>query len=456
MINSKLVLERQQAIHLLRSGRTIKEVAEILNRHENWVRKWWKRYQSEGWSSLEGQSKAPKKHGRKLSETIQQAIRQARSELEAEATIGDGLKYIGALAVRTKLKEKGIEPIPSRSSIERVLKKFDMTKQKRQEENDPILYPHLKPIKPHQLCQVDIVPHFLTGGERVACFNAIDIVSRYPTGQPFSQRRSQDAAEFLIHVWQEIGIPHYTQLDNEGCFSGGATHPNVLGKVVRLALQIGTELVFSPFYHPKSNGTVERFHQDYNTHVWQHTYLRHQEDVRNRSITFFALYRESHHHKALNGYCPNQIHFQQPPTKLSPDFVLSTNKLPLHEGQIHFIRKIEPDGNVKVLNSFWKVPKPDFQKGVWVTITFKQTGAILTIYNAAPNYSDRQSLISYPFPINETVLSHPTKTLQPSAINSNTSSDTNYQSTSNGMINLWGTFLNSTIRVATDFLNTIY
>lgn len=410
MITSKVVLERQQAIHLLRSGREFKEVAEILRRHENWVRKWWKRYETEGWIGLEGQSKAPKKHGRKLSETVRQAIRQARSELEVEADIGEGLKYIGPLAVRTKLKDKGIEPLPSRASIERVLKEFDMVREKKgRVEKDRIVYPHLKPTAPHQLCQVDIVPHFLTGGERVACFNAIDVVSRYPTGQPFNRQRSQEAAEFLVHVWQEIGIPDYTQVDNEGCFSGGATHPNVLGKVVRLALHVGTELLFSPFYHPKSNSTVERFHQDYDIHVWQHTYLHHQEDVRNRSTVFFALYRNSHHHSALNGYCPNEIHLQQSPTQLPLDFVLSDTKLPLREGRIHFIRKIEANGTVQVLNSAWKVPKPDFQKGVWVTITFKQTGTLLTIYDAAPDISERQCLISYPFPLNEPVLSHPTK-----------------------------------------------
>lgn len=86
----------------------------------------------------------------------------------------------------------------------------------------------------------------------MACFNAIDVVSRYPTGNAYEQRRSQAAATFLIQVWQAIGIPHYTQVDNEGCFNGGATHPYVLGRVVRLALQVGTELLFSPVYHPRS------------------------------------------------------------------------------------------------------------------------------------------------------------------------------------------------------------
>jgi hypothetical protein len=74
------------------------------------------------------------------------------------------------------------------------------------------------------------------------------------------QRRAEDAADFLIHVWQEVGLPRYTQVDNEGCFSGGFTHPGVLGQVVRLALWVGTELVFNPMYNPESNGYVERFH----------------------------------------------------------------------------------------------------------------------------------------------------------------------------------------------------
>jgi hypothetical protein len=157
------------------------------------------------------------------------------------------------------LKDKGIKPLPSRASIERVLNEFEMTRPKQKAAKAAIHYPLLKPTQPHQLCQVDIVPHFLSGGERVACFNGIDVVSRYPTGQPFHQRRSQDAAEFLVHPWQEIGLARYTQVDNEGCFSGGATHKNVLGKVVRLALSVGTELVFSPFYEPQCNGICERF-----------------------------------------------------------------------------------------------------------------------------------------------------------------------------------------------------
>ncbi len=40
--------------------------------------------------------------------------------LESEKELGIGLKYIGALAVRTRLKEWKIAPLPSKASIERI------------------------------------------------------------------------------------------------------------------------------------------------------------------------------------------------------------------------------------------------------------------------------------------------------------------------------------------------
>jgi len=405
---TKEIEKREAAIHLLRIGHNVEEVAQEVERHPNWVRKWYKRYQAEGWSGLEDRSRSPKKHGKKIKDKVWQDICQARSELEAEAERAGGLKYVGPIAVRTKLKDKKVKPLPSTSTIERVLQEHKMTRPYQKGAGEKIVYPHLKPKEPLQLCQVDIVPHYLKGGERVACFNAIDVVSRYPTGQAFKQRRSQDAAQFLVHTWQQIGIPHYTQVDNEGCFSGGATHPYVLGKVVRLALMVGTELVFSPFYHPESNCYVERFHQDYNRHVWDDTYLQQRSEVQSKGDAFFEAYRLSEHHSALQGLTPQARHAQVEARKLSPDFVLPTSKTPLYEGRVHFIRLVEADGAISVLNVRWKLPNSAPNQGVWVTLEFKISGATLKVCKVAPDVPDRPCLATYPFPLKEPVLAPPT------------------------------------------------
>lgn len=403
---SQIQSEREKAVHLKRLGHSTAEVASELGRSQPWVRKWWRRYQSLGWAGLKEKSRAPHQHGTRLACEIRQAIQRARSELEAEAAQPQGLKYIGGRAVRTRLKSWKISPLPSLRSIERVLEETEMTRPKVSQPE--VHYPRLQPCQPHQVCQVDHMPHYLQGGQKVFCFNAIDVVSRYPTGQVYAHRRASEARDFLIHVWQTIGIPQYTQVDNEGCFSGGFTHPYVLGQCVRLALLVGTELLFSPVRHPKSNGSVERFHQDYQDHVWQDTYLADFQAIQAQADPFFEQYRHSQHHCALNGQSPVLVH-QQPlaPRRLAASFSPPEAKLPLYAGRVHFMRQVQPDGTVSVLNVSWVVPEPEPQQGVWVTLELTPQAATLLIYDAVPDDPTRTCLVSYPFPLKEPVLPRP-------------------------------------------------
>jgi len=403
-----LLEERISAIHLLRAGQSVKAVADEMGRTPRWVRKWRKRYQTESWYGLKDRSRRPYRLARQTTEVHQQAIRKARSELEAEAAEGKGLKYVGGQAIRTRLKEKGMRPLPSISTIERVIRAAGMTRPYQRPEQPEIRYPHLKVKRPQTLIQADIVPHYLKGGDRVACFNAIDVASRYPTGQAYAQRRSKDAETFLIHVWQELGISKYTQVDNEGCFSGGFTHPFVLGKVVRLALQAGTELVFSPVRHPQSNGFVERFHQDYDKHVWEDTYLGNIPEVQDQGQRFFTLYRQRPHSR-LDAQTPTAVHHH--PDRLPDGLQPSSKKRPLYEGQVHFMRKVLADKTISVLNVLWSVPTANPDQGVWATLVFKKSGAKLIIFDAAPDAPDRKRLTSHLFKISEPVLAHP---VQPS------------------------------------------
>jgi len=398
-----LFAERRMAVHLLRKGEKVENIASELERSEVWVRKWWKRYRQEGYRGLQDRSRTPKNHGRKLSEEMVTTVCLARSELEAEKELGIGLKYIGALAVRTRLKKWRVTPLPSKASIERILREHKLTNKKGKKMEEKVDYPHLQPKQAQELVQVDIVPHYLTGGEKAPCFNAIDVVSRYPTGYTYRQRRAQDACDFLLYVWHQLGVPTYTQVDNEGCFSGGHTHPYVLGKVVRLALTVGTELLFSPFYHPESNCYVERFHQDYDLHVWDDTYLEDHQAVNAQAEHFYQLYRQRLDHSALAGQSPEQLQ-GKPLRILSPTFTALEHPLPLRTGKVHFLRRVNKQGNIKVLNVEWAVPNSDSTKGVWATLDLQTSGATLFIYDAAPDIANRQQLTSYPFPISDPIL----------------------------------------------------
>ena len=394
---------RKTAIHLLRGGKTPTEVAEELNRSRVWVYKWRERFFAQGdWQALQDQSRAPKHAPQKLPEAVRQAIRQARSELEAEAAEPGKLSYIDAQAVSARLRKKPVWPQPSLSSIERELRAAGMIHPAKPKESLEVLYPHLHPTRPLQLIQIDIVPHYLPGGPCVACFNAIDVVSHYPTGQQSLTKRSQDAASFLVHVWQEIGIPEFTQVDNEGCFSGGFTHPGVLGKVLRLALLVGTQLIFSPIRHPESNGTIERFHQDYSKNVWDKIELPDLQAVQQHSPGFFTAYRQSEHHSALQGRSPAELHPPAPVSRLPIDLRLP-DPLPLTSGQVHFMRRVDQASQVMILNMDWPVPCVQPDQGVWATIEFRVEGATLRIFDAAPDVLVRTCLAEHPFPLKQEV-----------------------------------------------------
>lgn len=335
--------------------------------------------------------------------TIRQAIREVRSELEVEASEPSKLSYVGGSAILARLRQKRVSPLPSLSAIERELRAAGMVRPRQPGPATEVEYPHLCPAQPHVLVQLDILPKYLTGGQSVPCFNAIDVVSRYPTGQQYLAKSASEALEFLCHVWQTLGIPVYTQLDNEGCFSGGHTHPYVLGKVLRMGLLVGTELVYSPLRHPKSNGTVERFHQDYERHVWDKTELADLVAVQRQSSAFFESYRCSRHHSALQGRSPAELHLASHFTTLPADFNPPA-VLPLTEGRVHFMRLVNEDKQIRLLNANWEAAKAKPNQGVWATLELTTRGAKLLIYDSAPDVRGRICLAIHTFPIKEPVV----------------------------------------------------
>jgi transposase InsO family protein len=401
MSEAKLVSGREQAIHLLRSGYQVKEVASALGRSASWVRKWRGRHAQDGWAGLKSRSRAPCHNPRQMPPEVEQAVRRIRSELEAAQGAPDQLHYIGARTIQSRLVGEGLPP-PSVPSIERSLRRAGMT-HARKGKRDEVDYPHLHPTGPHQLCQVDIVPSFIAHKQSVACYNAIDVVSRYPTGQPYAQKRAEDSLHFLVHVWQTLGIPIYTQMDNEGCFSGGHTHPGVLGRVLRLGLYVGTEIVFSPLRHPESNGSVERFHQDYTEHVWKPCTYTALDQIGPQSERFMTAFRLRRDHSALAGRSPHECHFQSPPRLLAADFQLP-KRLPLTVGCVHFMRRVSHNRTISLLNLTWDVPAAEPHHGVWGTLAFARRGATLRVFDAAPDTSRRTCLARFPFPVHEPIL----------------------------------------------------
>jgi|GEM_PF-5578881 len=80
--------------------------------------------------------------------------------------------------------------------------------------------------------------------------------------------------------------------------------------------------------------------------------------------------------------------------------------IPITTGQVHFIRKVESDSCIPILNHRWLVSDELINTGVWATIHFltAQSHANLIIYDQPPDTLHRRHLARYRFPLSQSVV----------------------------------------------------
>ncbi len=98
---------------------------------------------------------------------------------------------------------------------------------------------------------------------------------------------------------------------------------------------------------------MERFHRTYARHVWENTPLADITQVNERTERFIQRYIRQPHPQL--GECPpEQVHRSRPARPLPAHFPASPDplpkRLPLYAGRVHFIRRVDVEGQVKVLN----------------------------------------------------------------------------------------------------------
>ena len=98
-----------------------------------------------------------------------------------------------------------------------------------------------------------------------------------------------------------------------------------------------------------------------------------------------------------------EIHRAVPARKLPLGFS-RPKPLPITAGQVHFLRAVDENRTVFVLNKVWSAGVGLPAQGVWATLTLKPTGATLRIYDAAPDAPKRRCLAEHPFPLKEPVV----------------------------------------------------
>jgi len=337
---------------------------------------------------------------------VEEAIVRIRKVLEERTDPELKYAFIGAPTIRAELKRTPLRPVPGVRAIERALRRRGLTqpRRKRKRPNEPTAYCPLPVAQgPNDVHAIDIVTRHLLGGERVCSFHLLDLASRCPFLRQYPDKSAVSAKAFLVAAWQTVGLPKLLQMDNEATFCGGYRGKRVFSQVVRLCLTVGVEVMFIPFYSPKKNADIESFNSDWDLAFWQRERFRDLTHVQEECQIFERWYRTRHEPPALKGLAPSEARAGFVPRLLPAGFNLHRveERLPLMSGKMHFIRLVNSQGQIKILNELWMVKEELVGEYVWATISTSEQW--LRIYHQEAADAERRLVVEYDYEIVEEV-----------------------------------------------------
>jgi hypothetical protein len=250
--------------------------------------------------------------------------------------------------------------------MQRVLKRHDLTTQPPKPCRQAYR-PHPDATFPDAVHATDIITRWITGGEVVQTFNTVDVYSNDAYSTSHATKTAATACEHLLQTWQQVGVPNVAQFDNESAFSGG-NHPWVLGKVVRLCLYMGIDVLFIPLGEADYNSPVETFNHLWAQQFWgRHRFTRRRDVPRVQRI-FLTWYRSQYIAPRQPDTPERMRQGAQVHTLALHDATGLAPRLPICAGRVHAVRRVSPEGRVRFLNQSLRVGKRYRERYVWLTL----------------------------------------------------------------------------------------
>ena len=371
---------RHRAITLRLAGRPIKAVCTAVGRSEVWSHKWWRRYLEAGPEGLYDLTRA--RHVvQRIDPALERTILSIRRRPQAHATPATRYRLIGAPAILAELKALGTRPLPCTRTIERALERNGLTAPRVR--LAPLLprpgYPGPQARASNELHEVDLVgPVYLKGGgHRYDIWVGKDAFDGAVCLRLAGSRRMDEVLGFLGGCWKDLGRPAQVQLDNARELSGWGPSARSPCRVIRLCLRFGVSPVFIPAGGPQFNGSVEDFNGWFQEPLFQRRFRR-PGDPRRELARLQEAVNTQHVHPRLGGLTAAQHRRGLRLQKLPASFVVPTQRLPLAEGRVTFIRRVSVAGTVTVLSQTFRVGKR--HRGLYLRLVIDTGRGRLTAY----------------------------------------------------------------------------
>ncbi|MEK7219040.1 MAG: helix-turn-helix domain-containing protein [Patescibacteria group bacterium] len=354
--------ERILAVERYRAGGSGSAVCAALGHSRKWLYKWVARHDigTEDW--YKDKNRCPYFFPGRTAREIEELVRLTRLHLYSAG------EFCGPEAIRWRLEEEGAAPLPSVSTIKRILRRHDLT-HKRTGRYEPKgkAYPKLAATNPNDVHEYDFVgPCYLAGPIKFHSLNALDLMTRRCGVEAMTTKT--ETVEAIWKLWCRLGIPKYAQVDNEMVFFGSPAHPRGMGQFIRLCCFYGVEAVFIPMREPWRNGAVEKFNEHWLYKFYRRVRMDGMEDLRIESQEFETRHNSRYHYSPLGGRTPLQALAASGTKPLFPAKLPARTFSKPQQGRYHVVRFIRSDGQLDVFGERFPMPAKAVYEYVTATI----------------------------------------------------------------------------------------
>jgi len=346
--------KRLKAVQRFYEGEDPDEICDSLGCSRSWLYKWAARFDPDDPVWMEDQSRQPLSSPLRTPAEIEKIVELVRLDLYNNDL------FCGKQAIQWKLIDMEVQPVPSLTTIGRILKRRELTR-RRTGRYTPKgkKYPELPALRPNQTQQIDMVgPCYLAGPIRFYSLNAVDTAINRCGIEPLSSRDAQSILNAVHAVWMRIGIPENLQVDNEFSFYGSPTHPRGMGPLIRLCLLYGVNLWFIPPSEPWRNGVVEKFNDHYRQKFLSKVTMASMPQLQQGSLAFEDRHNNAYRYSKLKGKTPMSA-LAEKKTKLIFPSKSDAPKHPLdkpEEGCYHLVRFIRGDCRLNIFGEIFPAP----------------------------------------------------------------------------------------------------
>jgi hypothetical protein len=369
-MKKKIQKQRALAVQRYFAGESPESICASLAKTKPWLYKWVARHTPDNPTWFEDLSRRPLSSPCRTPTEIEKIVEMVRLGL-----YNKGL-FCGNQAIQWEIIDMEVQPIPSLSTIGRILRRRELT-HRRTGRYIPKgkKYPELPGSLPNQTHQVDLVgPCYLTGPIRFYSLNAVDTAIKRCGIEPMPSKAAQSVLDAIYALWLRMGIPENLQVDNELAFYGSPTHPRGMGPLIRLCLHYGVHLWFIPLSQPWWNGAIEKFNDHYQQKFLDKVAMSSMSQLRQESLTFEHRHNSTYRYSKIKGKTPLKALTEMEKKLIFP----SKSHAPRHplnkpeEGCYHLVRFIRSDRRLDIFGEIFPAPPETQYEYVVANIDVKE------------------------------------------------------------------------------------